>query len=132
MTRDCLTVQLDDPLYKAALLMKQQDTGFLPVFDGATLTGVVTDRDLVIRGYAEHKDEHQPVRSVYTKEVISCSPQTSVRDAARLMAEHKIRRLVVAEKGQFFGVVTMADLALNEASDEAAGKALHEISQPRK
>jgi CBS domain-containing protein len=132
MTCDCLTVQLDDSLFQAAQRMKQRDTGFLPVLDGAKLSGVVTDRDLVIRGYAEHKDEHQPVRSVYTNEVISCTPQTSVRDAARMMADHQIRRLLVTDNGQLRGVVTMADLTLNEASDEAAGKALQEISQPRK
>ena len=57
MTKDIITVDVEDSLYQAAKLMKQYNIGFIPVLDGDVLAGVVTDRDLVVRGLAENKSE---------------------------------------------------------------------------
>lgn len=129
MSTDCVTVTLQDNIYEIAVKMKQNDIGFVPVVDGKKLIGVVTDRDLVIRGYAEKNSGSAPVKDVMSTDVTTISPETTVDEAARLMAKQKIRRLPVVSGGELIGVVAIADLAVREVFVNEAGQALSEISE---
>jgi CBS domain-containing protein len=129
MSTDCVTVTLQDNLYEIALKMKQNDIGFIPVVEGKKLIGVVTDRDLVIRGYAEKHSGSTAVEQVITRDVATITPDTTVDEAAKLMAREKIRRLPVVQNGELIGVVAIADLAVREIFVNEAGNALSEISE---
>lgn len=129
MTDDVICVTMQDNVFEIAVKMKENDIGFVPVVEGKKLLGVVTDRDLVIRGYAEKRSGSAAVEQVMTKEVISVKPDTSTDEAARLMAQHQIRRLPVVENGELIGVVAIGDMAVRTNLEEEAGKALSEISE---
>jgi len=130
MTDEVECVTLQDNVFEVATKMKQFDVGFIPVVDGKKLIGVITDRDLVIRGYAEKRSGSASVEQVMSGEqVVSVSPDTSVDDAAKLMASHKVRRLPVVENGELLGVVAIGDLAVRNIFENEAGEALSEISE---
>jgi CBS domain-containing protein len=129
MSADCVTVTPQDNLYEAASLMKDHNIGFVPVIEGRKLIGVITDRDLVIRGYAEKQPGTISVKEVLTKDVRTVSPQMSVDEAAGIMASSQIRRLPVVENGQLMGVVSLGDLAVREIFVNEAGEALSNISE---
>ncbi|WP_127584368.1 CBS domain-containing protein [Paenibacillus koleovorans] len=129
MSTDCVTVTLQDNVFEIALKMKQNDIGFIPVVDGDKLIGVVTDRDLVVRGYAEKHSGSTAVKEVMSEGLTTVSPDTSVDEAAKMMASHKIRRLPVVENGKLIGVVAIADLAVREIFVNEAGEALSDISE---
>ncbi|KIL41203.1 hypothetical protein SD70_08975 [Gordoniibacillus kamchatkensis] len=128
MSTNCATVTTKDNVYEIAVKMKQFDTGFIPVVEDNKLIGVVTDRDIVIRGIAEKREGSATVEQVMSKAIQCVEPSASVQDAAKMMAQKQIRRLPVCENGQFIGVVSLGDLAVFEKSDEAAGQALSDIS----
>lgn len=129
MTKDCVTVTPQDHIYECAVLMKRHDIGFLPVVDGRRLVGVVTDRDLVIRGYAGKHPGSEPVATVMTEEVETISPNLSVDEVGAKMAENQIRRLAVVENGELLGVVAIGDLAMRDIFVSEAGEALSGISE---
>ncbi|QGH36510.1 CBS domain-containing protein [Gracilibacillus salitolerans] len=120
----------DDSLRDAAELMKQRNVGAIPVCgDNKELLGMVTDRDLVIRGYADNKDGSAKVQEVMSDHLYHVSPDISLQEASQTMAEHQIRRLPVVTNGQLTGIISLGDLSLDEMSDEAAGQALEDISE---
>jgi CBS domain-containing protein len=129
MSADCVTVTPQDNLYEAASLMKDHNIGFVPVIEGRKLIGVITDRDLVIRGYAEKQPGTISVKEVLTEDVQTVTPQMSVDEAAGIMASSQIRRLPVVENGQLMGVVSLGDLAVREIFVNEAGEALSNISE---
>ncbi|WP_159887096.1 CBS domain-containing protein [Paenibacillus puerhi] len=132
MTKDCITVTLKDNVYEAAVKMKQEDTGFIPVVDGNRLIGVLTDRDLVIRGFAEKKEGSTAIKEVMSDRVVSVPPETTVDEAARIMAKEQIRRLPIVENGEFVGIVSIGDLAVRDKFEDEAGEALSKISESNK
>jgi CBS domain-containing protein len=132
MSTDCITVTLQDNVYEIAVKMKENDIGFVPVLEGKKLIGVVTDRDLVIRGYAERRSGSAAVEQVISKDVTTITSDTSVDEAAKIMANEKIRRLPVVDNGELVGVVAIGDLAVRHKFEEEAGEALSVISEPVK
>lgn len=129
MSTDIVTVTQQDNLYEIAKKMRDHDIGFIPVVEGRKLIGVVTDRDLVIRGYADKHSGSTAVESVITKDIVTIKPDTSVDEASRLMADGKIRRLPVVENGELVGIVAIGDLAVRSDLEHKAGEALSEISE---
>ncbi|WP_091183436.1 CBS domain-containing protein [Paenibacillus catalpae] len=129
MSSPCITATLLDNVYELAVLMKQNDIGFIPIVEGTKLIGAVTDRDLVVRGYAEKHSGSTDVETVMTTDLLTISPDTTMEEAAELMAKHKIRRLPVVENGHLVGVVAIGDLAVRDAFIQEAGAALNEISE---
>jgi CBS domain-containing protein len=129
MTTDVQYCTPLDNVYEAAVKMRDLNVGAIPIVDNGRLIGMITDRDLVIRGIAKKRPGSNSVTDVMSKEIITVSPSTSVNEAAELMAKHQIRRLPVVENGQLVGMVSLGDLATNRYSDAKAGEALSEISQ---
>ncbi|MBO9128843.1 CBS domain-containing protein [Bacillus sp. 165] len=118
-----------DNAYEAALMMKQQDVGVIPVVENGHVVGLVTDRDLVIRGIAEKHPGSSKITDLMSTEVICVSPNDPVEKATELMATHQIRRLPVVENGQLVGMLSLGDIAVEDQVDEQAGIALSEISE---
>ena len=129
MTTNVVTCKTDDTIFDLATKMVEHDIGFLPIKEGENLVGVVTDRDLVIRGYANKLDSSAAAAEVMTDGCISISPDATVDEASELMAMHQIRRLCVVEKGKLVGVCAIGDLAVRYKYMEDAGHALSEISE---
>ncbi len=129
MTKDCVTITKQDNIYEIAVKMKEHDIGFIPILDGKKLIGVVTDRDLVLRGYADKRSGSGSVEEVMSNQPIIATPETTVDEAARIMANKQIRRLPVVQNGELVGVVAIGDLAVHKFSEEEAGQALSEISE---
>ncbi|MCD1257930.1 CBS domain-containing protein [Paenibacillus athensensis] len=128
MAKDCVSVTLQDNVFEIALKMKQHDIGFIPVVENKKLLGVVTDRDLVIRGYAEKKSGSTAVQEVMTEGIATIEASTTVDEAAKIMAKEQVRRLPVVENGQLIGVVAIGDLAVRNIFEDEAGQALSRIS----
>jgi predicted transcriptional regulator len=124
--------------------MRSHDVGPLPVCQNNRLVGIITDRDLAVRGMAEGRDPSLTrVRDVMTSDVVSAYEDADVRDAARLMQERQVRRLVVINRDeQLTGIVSLGDLAaeiddpevmeetLRKVSESAAPKRLDEATRP--
>ncbi|WP_270172046.1 CBS domain-containing protein [Paenibacillus sp. SYP-B4298] len=129
MTTDCITATPQDNLYELAVMMKNNDIGFVPIVEGKKLMGVVTDRDLVIRGLAEKHAGSTEVAKVISSEVQTIAPEASVDEASEVMARHQIRRLPVVENGDLLGIVAIGDMAVRDIFADEAGEALSRISE---
>ena len=125
MTSDPRTVAPGDKLTEAARHMKEADTGAIIVVDGGSVAGIVTDRDIVVRAIAEGRDPSSTTAgNVMTASTITVTPDQTAQDAARLMRENDIRRVVVVHDGRPAGIVSIGDLAIE--LDE--GSALADMS----
>ena len=131
MTRNVQTVSENCTIEEVAEHMKRLNVGSIPVCDDLNrLVGVVTDRDIVIRGLTSGSDVHTPVGQVMTTNPVTITPDTSVHEAARIMAENQIRRLPVVENNEVVGIVSIGDLAVRDIYVNEAGDALSSISEP--
>lgn len=128
MERNIITVNCDDSINHVAHLMSMHDIGFIPVMKNGLPFGVVTDRDIVVRGVAMDTMP-QTVEEVATKGIIHASPQDSLKCVGDKMAERQIRRLPVIVDDELVGIVSLGDLALERMSDQKAGDALSQISK---
>ena len=132
MTRDVVILQPDDSLQSAAKKMRDSNIGFLPVCDGDELLGVISDRDITIRALADGMDANIMLgRDLMTTPPIYCYEDQDVSEAAQIMEENQIRRLVVLsrEANRLVGVVSLGDLARNESHDRS-GQVLKKVSEP--
>jgi CBS domain-containing protein len=132
MTSEVVSVLPGTTIVDAALVMKNLDVGPLPVVDGGHLVGVITDRDITVRATAEGRDPNVTrVGEVMTHEVVACHADDDVRDAARLMQDVQLRRLlVVDDEGNLAGIVSIGDLALQTQDDKLSGATLEKVSEP--
>ena len=130
MSRDVQVIAPDAALREAAAMMKRIDAGVLPVADGDKLVGMLTDRDIAIRGMAEGKGPDARVREAMSHEVKYCFEDEDVAHVAANMSELQIRRLPVMNRDKrLVGIVSLGDLA-TEGSLPNTAKALHGVSQP--
>ncbi|MFQ3545869.1 CBS domain-containing protein [Halobacillus rhizosphaerae] len=130
MTSDVSVCHTDDTLYDAARIMKQKNIGAVPVCDTeGNLMGMVTDRDLVLRGYADKKAETTPIQQVMSDHLYHVAKDATLEEASKQMAQHQIRRLPVVENGKLTGIISLGDLSIDAKSDHAAGVALQDISE---
>jgi CBS domain-containing protein len=131
MTKDVETVTLKDNVYEVAVKMRDWNVGVIPVVDeNQNVIGVITDRDIVIRGIAEKRTGSAEVEQVMTRDVIMGTPDMTVDEAAKIMAKHQIRRLPVVENGKLVGIVALGDMAVRNVHEDEASEALSEISEP--
>ena len=119
MTYDPICCTRSTGVRQAAGLLREFDIGFLPVVDGLwaqRLIGVVTDRDLCLMGLGElHDPTFTTVEDCMATDVVSCTPDTDVRDALAMMIKHQVRRLPVVDQGRTRGVVGISDLIRRDA-----------------
>lgn len=129
MTPNPRSVSPNDTIQNAACIMRDEDTGAVPVVENGRAVGIVTDRDIVVRGIAEGGQLNRPVRDVLTGRLVSATPDMSTREAAGLMSEHQVRRLPVVEDDRLVGIVSIGDLAVKEGKDGRVGDTLQHISE---
>jgi len=128
MTTDVSTVTPNDTVTKAASIMKQLNVGSVPVIDGSRVVGIVTDRDITLRGIAKGEDPNQKISEIMTSDVKYATPDMDVHAVADLMAENQVRRLPVIDNDKLVGIVAIGDLAVENIFENEAGEALHNIS----
>ncbi len=125
---ECCTEQ--DNIYEAALKMKQDDVGMIPVLDSnQSLIGVITDRDIVIRCVAEKRPNSTKITDVISTNLVTGSPDMSIDELEELMASEQIRRIPIVENNRLVGIVALGDLAVRRETDSKAGIALSAISE---
>ena len=129
MTPNPRTVKPEDSIQSAAQIMRDEDTGAVPVVDKGRTIGMVTDRDIVVRAVADGGQLNRPVREIVTSAVITATPDMSTREASQLMSEHQIRRLPVVEGDRLVGIVSLGDIAVKEGKDSRSGDTLQQISE---
>ncbi len=132
MTRDLDRIHPSEPAKKAAQMMKEDDIGALPVFDDDDnlAIGLLTDRDLTQEILAEDRDPETTVHDIMHGGVICCGENDSAEEAARIMQENQIRRLLVKDdSGKISGIISLGDLTSCQ-NEEVIGEALRGISEP--
>lgn len=132
MTRDVVVIQPDDSLQSAAKKMRDLNIGFLPVCDGDDLLGVISDRDITVRALADGMDVAIMLgRDLMTTPAIYCFDDQDASEAAKIMEENQIRRLVVLsrEDKKIVGVISLGDIARNETNN-LSGQVLQKVSEP--
>jgi CBS domain-containing protein len=111
MTPDPVGIYYDQTLAETARVMRDAGVGAVLVVNGDSLSGVVTDRDLVVRGLAEGEGPDSPVGPLCSAKLVGVEAGADVAEAERLMGENAVRRLPVIEDGQIVGIVSMGDVA---------------------
>jgi CBS domain-containing protein len=131
MTEGVELIGPDATMKEAAAKMAETDVGILPVGENDRLVGVVTDRDLVVRGIAEGNDPSQTkIRDVMTQGVLYCYDDQDPTEAAKDMAKQQVRRMpVVTRDKRLIGMISLGDIARKHDPDKA-GKALKEVVSP--
>jgi CBS domain-containing protein len=133
MTRRAECIRSTNSLQEAARKMKSLDVGPLPVCgENDRLVGIITDRDITVRGVAEACDPRTTtVKDVMTPDIVYCFEDQDVQEAARLMQENQVRRLIVLNRDKrLVGIVSLGDLAVETGDEKLSGKTLEEVSLP--
>lgn len=130
MTREVATVRADQSAQEAATFMLQGDAGSIPVTDGDRLIGMITDRDITVRGTAQGRGPDTPVRELMSDGLVCAREDDDIEEVAMRMSEAQVRRLpVIDESENLVGIVSLGDLS-REAEGEEAHVALEGVSQP--
>jgi CBS domain-containing protein len=133
MTPNPECIPPDATLLEAARRMRDLDVGPLPVCgDNDRLAGMITDRDITVRAVAEGMDPRTAkVRDAMTEDIVFGFDDQDVDDAARVMEQKQIRRLVVLDRNKrLVGIVSLGDLAVDGGNRAKAGEILQEVSEP--
>jgi CBS domain-containing protein len=129
MTRDVRVASPEETVQEAAQTMADLDAGILPVGEEDHLIGMITDRDIAIRGIAKGKGPDAKVRDVMTAEVKYCFDDQEIEEVTRNMADIQVRRLPVLNRDKrLVGILSLGDIAISRDSKDA-GEALQGISR---
>lgn len=132
MTFNAETIGSDCNLVEAAQKMRSLEVGALPVWEGYQVVGMVTDRDIAVRATAEGKDPSSTrVNEIMTPEVFYCFEDDDIHEAATMMEERSIHRLLVLNSdNEPTGFVSLADFACKSRDERLAWEILEKISEP--
>ena len=129
MTRNVRIANPEETIQAVARMMVTLDAGALPVAEGDHLVGMITDRDIAVRGIAEGKGPETKVRDVMTPEVRYCFDDQDIAEVTRNMADIQVRRLPVIDRAKrLVGILSLGDVAVTP-EEAKAGEALHGISR---
>lgn len=132
MTPNFETIPVDASLSEAAKKMKALDIGVIPVEEqDHSIAGVITDRDIVVRGIAGKKDPNKTkVKEVMSRDLITCPENADVQQAVHTMEEKRVRRLLITDKsGRPAGIISIGDIATHSDSLELGGEVLKMVSE---
>ncbi|MBK5241550.1 CBS domain-containing protein [Clostridium sp.] len=131
MTRDVISLSVEDTVEHAAMLMREHNIGSIPVKTQEKVVGIVTDRDIIMRCVAEGSDlKARKVRDIMTSNPVLGDQNIDVNDAARIMSERQIRRLPIVSNNELVGMISLGDFAIDPNLHKEASEALSEISIP--
>lgn len=120
MTPNPVTLQASTPVVEAARTMRDEDIGDVIVLEDGHICGIVTDRDMVVRGLADGKDlQRLTLNEVCSHDLVTMGPDDTVEQAIELMRDRAIRRIPVVEDGRPVGVVSIGDLAVERDPQSA-------------
>ncbi len=129
MTREVQSARSSDTLQRVAQMMAEGDYGVVPVCEGSTIEGIVTDRDIAVRGVAKGCGLDTPISAIMSRDVEVVREDDDVGEVHDRMSAAQVRRLpVVNEAGELTGIVALADVARAE-DDAEVGQTVQEISQ---
>jgi CBS domain-containing protein len=130
MSRDVRLANPDLSIREAAKIMADIDAGVLPVGENDRLVGMITDRDIVVRGVAEGRTDDATIAEVMSHEVLYCYDDEDLNDVARNMGNVKVRRLPVVNRDKrLVGIISLGDVARNE-EPTTVGRAVSHVSAP--
>ncbi|MFK4057449.1 CBS domain-containing protein [Brevundimonas sp. NPDC046655] len=131
MSTDVQVCAPGDTMADAARMMKKIDAGFLPVGENDRLVGMITDRDLAVRGVAEDRGPNTPVRDIMSAEVLYCFDDESLDDVASQMGAQQVRRLpVLSRSKRLVGVISLGDISQAGGNGSQAATALAGVTEP--
>ena len=129
MRSDVRTARPDETIEQVARVMADIDAGVLPVGENDRLVGMLTDRDIAIRGVAENKGPDATVREAMTRDVEWCYADDDIEDCLQRMADEQIRRMPVLNRDKrLVGIISIGDLSAS-APPQQAGRTLESISR---
>ena len=129
MTSPAECLAPDETLVDAARMFSKYDVGSMPVVDGDTLVGVITDRDIIVEGVAKNLDlADTQISKIMSKNVVTVDVTDDALVVARVLADKQIRRVPVVDGDRVVGVVSQADVAL-ELDNATAGEVVEDISK---
>jgi len=136
MTTNPQVVTPDEPITRAAEIMRDNDVGFVPVVDdrtGMRLQGVITDRDIAVRHVAHNCPSTCTVADHMTRDTIDAvSPDADLDEVIEVMERDQIRRVPVLDEGyRLVGIIAQADIATRGASEKEVGELVERISEPK-
>lgn len=130
MSRSVRIASPEDTVRDAARMMVTLDAGALPVGEADKLVGMITDRDIAVRGIAQGMGPEAKVREVMTADVKYCFEDQEIEDVVGNMGEIQVRRLPVVNRSKrLVGILSLGDIAVG-ATDRDAGEALSGICRP--
>jgi len=130
MTTNVATVAPDQTAREAAAFMLSADAGSIPVLEGDRLIGMITDRDIAVRGIAQGHGPETPVRELMSEGLICVREDEDIAEVANRMADSQVRRLpVIDSDDKLCGIVSLGDLS-RQTRDQLASEALEGVSQP--
>jgi CBS domain-containing protein len=122
MTKEPESLPATATVGEAAQIMRDKNIGDVIILEDGAVCGIVTDRDIVIRGLASGGDLKTKLGDICTRDVTTLEGSSKIGDAVKLMEEKAVRRLPVVEEGKPIGIVTLGDLALVRDRDSALGQ----------
>lgn len=130
MERKMVSMRADETVLRAAQKMRDADVGVIPIFESNREVGIITDRDIVVRAIAVGLNPaHISVGEIMSKDPKSCSQDADIQDAAQVMENHGIRRLLVKDDtGKVVGILSLGDVA-RVAGKELSGEILEAVSK---
>jgi len=130
MTTEVETVSADQTAREAASFMLRADAGSIPVCEGDKVIGMITDRDIAVRGVAEGRGPDTPVSELMSDGIVCAHEDDDVQAVAQRMSEEQVRRMPVVDgEDRLVGIVSLGDLA-RETAGESAHEALEGVSAP--
>ena len=132
MTKKVVTAKKSDRISQVAKLMTDYDIGMVVIInDTRDILGVVTDRDIVVRGICKGISADEPVEKVMTNHCVSIRRDESAVKALEMMGEYQVRRIVVTnEENKLAGVISLGDFAMVKTTNKLVNEILYEISIP--
>lgn len=131
MTASVDSIQSTDTIAYAARRMAEDDVGALPILSDGKLVGIVTDRDIAVRGVAAGISPQATIGRVMSENVAACSPDDDIETVLALMSREQIRRMPVCnDRKQVVGIIALADLAEHDPDKKEVTEALADICEP--
>jgi CBS domain-containing protein len=131
MTKEVVKISVNDDVFAAAELMNSSEIGCLVVVDGENPIGIITERDIVRRVVAKELPLETKVSKVMSKSLITIDPEASLKEAARVMSSHKIRRLPVLKQNKLVGIIVSADFVRNVGKKSVSEEILEAMGRAR-
>lgn len=130
MTKSIATLKQHDTIKDASAMMFEHNVGCIPIVDDDNHpVGIVTDRDIIIRGIAQNNDAKTRLEDIMTSSLQTVSPNDEIGTCTHIMGHRQIRRLLVVDEFEkLVGIIAMADISTTPENDSKAGTALSQIS----